>query len=100
MYQLNKTTLLKKLANMGLVSGTKRGKEVFFATTVEGRAACDRYRQVRETCLMPGFGGSAAENDQLGDIAQLLRTLSGRYDQAARAASASAFAASDRSDTR
>ena len=82
---------LKKLAGMGLVEGTKRGKEVFFGTTERGRAACERYREVRETCLLPGFAGSEEDNARLGDAASLLRTLSGRYDQAARAASASLF---------
>ncbi len=67
---------LKKLAGMGLVEGSKRGKEVFFRTTGRGRAA---------------FAGTSEENLRLGDVASLLRTLSGRYDQAARAASASMF---------
>lgn len=82
---------LKKLVGMGLVEGSKRGKEVFFRTTERGRGACGRYRQVRETCLMPGFAGTPEENARLGDAASLLRTLSGRYDQAARAAAASVF---------
>ncbi len=82
---------LKKLVGMGLLEGSKRGKEVFFRTTERGRDACQRYRQVRETCLMPGFAGTPEENTQLGEVASLLRTLSGRYDQAARAASASMF---------
>jgi predicted MarR family transcription regulator len=86
---------LKKLAGMGLVEGSKRGKEVFFRTTERGRAACRRYRQVRETCLMPGFGGTPEENARLGDAASLLRTLSGRYDQAARAAAAAMFTSLD-----
>lgn len=78
---------LKKLANLGLVSNTRRGKEVFWSTTEAGRALCERYRQVREACLMPGFSGAEDENDRLGEMARLLRTLSGRYDQGARAAS-------------
>lgn len=82
---------LKKLAAMGLVEGSKRGKEVLFRTTARGRDACERYRQVRETCLMPGFSGQADENARLGEAASLLRTLSGRYDQAARAAAAARF---------
>jgi predicted MarR family transcription regulator len=82
---------LKKLAGMGLVAGTKRRKEVLFRTTARGREACEHYRQVRETCLMPGFTGAADDNERLGASASLLRTLSGRYDQAARAASASLF---------
>ncbi len=78
---------LKKLANLGLVSGERRGKEVFWSSTAAGEALCDRYRQVREACLMPGFSGAEEENLRIGDLARLLRTLSGRYDQGARAAS-------------
>lgn len=79
---------VKKLSGMGLLSSTKRGKEVFFATTEEGNALCQRYREVREACLMPGFSGQEEENARLGDLARILRQLSGRYDQAARAATA------------
>ncbi len=81
---------LRKLAALGLVHSRKLGKEAFFATTDAGREACVAYRDVREACLMPGFTGSAEDNAQIGDLARLLRTLSGRYDQAARAASTSA----------
>jgi predicted MarR family transcription regulator len=77
---------LKKSIGMGLVQNAKRGKEVFFATTARGRDLCMRYREVREACLMPGFSGAESENQRLGEVARLLRTLSGRYDQAARAA--------------
>ena len=41
---------------------------------------------------MPGFAGSADKNVRLGDVVSLLRTLSGRHNPAARAASASASA--------
>jgi predicted MarR family transcription regulator len=82
---------LKKLAGLGLVDSSKRGKEVFFGTTARGREVCERYRQVRETCLLPGFSGTDDDNRCIGEAASLLRTLSGRYDQAARAASASSF---------
>lgn len=82
---------LKKLIAAGLVQSTKRGKEVFFSATAAGVAACLRYRDVREACLLPGFSGEAEENARLGDLARMLRTLSGRYDQAARAASAASL---------
>lgn len=78
---------LRKLARLGLVAGDRRGKEVLWSTTEAGRALCERYRQVREACLMPGFSGAEDENRRIGDLARLLRTLSGRYDQGARAAS-------------
>jgi predicted MarR family transcription regulator len=77
---------LKKLMAAGYVRNQKKGKEVFFSTTEAGNTLCMRYREVREACLIPGFSGTPEENSQLGDIARLLRTLSGRYDQAARAA--------------
>jgi len=77
---------LKKLMNAGYVSSQKKGKEVFFSTTESGTALCMQYRSVREACLMPGFSGTAEENSKLGEVAKLLRTISGRYDQAARAA--------------
>jgi len=77
---------LKKLSAAALVRSVKRGKEVFFRTTDEGAALCQRYREVREACLMPGFSGEAEENKRLAEMARLLRTLSGRLDQAARAA--------------
>jgi len=77
---------LKKLMVAGYVKSQKKGKEVFFSTTETGSALCLRYRDVREACLMPGFSGTQDENQKLGEFAKLLRTLSGRYDQAARAA--------------
>lgn len=82
---------LRKLAGLGLVHSAKRGKEAFFSVTDTGRAICLRYRDLREACLMPGFTGSEEDNAQIGELARLLRTLSGRYDQAARAASTSAI---------
>lgn len=77
---------LKKLSGMGLLQSEKRGKEVFFSTSPKGAEYCMRYREVREACLMQGFSGSEEESVRLSDLAKLLRTLSGRYDQAARAA--------------
>ncbi|MBI1904856.1 MAG: winged helix DNA-binding protein [Rhodocyclales bacterium] len=81
---------LKKLASLGLVRSTRQGKEAFYTTTDAGNTMCERYRDIREACLMPGFSGAESENQMIGELARLLRTLSGRYDQAARAASTSA----------
>ena len=82
---------LKKLSRLGLAVGDKRGKEMFYATTEEGQAACARYREVREACLIAAFTAFRGEhgealNAQIGEAADLLRALSGLYDQAARAA--------------
>ena len=77
---------LKKLARLGLVAGERRGKELFWSTTEDGRAACARYREVREACLLPALGAGGLGNREIGELAARLRALSGLYDQAARAA--------------
>ncbi|TAL79550.1 MAG: transcriptional regulator [Burkholderiaceae bacterium] len=78
---------LKKLLKMDLVVGEKVGKEVFYRTTPGGAALLDRFREIRERCLFPGVEGELADGDELSQIAERLRMLSGLYDQAARAAS-------------
>ncbi len=95
---------LRKLAGLGLVHGEKIGKEVFHSTTRAGAALVERYREVRERCLVAsvpdrlgsvaappgaaeaGPGSRAAGRAELAHLARMLRTLSGLYDQAARAA--------------
>ena len=77
---------LKKLLGLGLLSSSRQGKEVFYETTEAGRALVDRYRDVRGACLLSALAGDLDEPGTLADTAQLLRTLSGLYDQAARAA--------------
>ena len=62
----------------------KVGKEVLYAPTPQGEAAIARYREVREECLIGNL--DAELNDNIGDVARTLRTMSGLYDQAARAA--------------
>jgi len=81
------TYSLKKLVKAGLVGADKRGKEVFYSTTEAGAAACSRYREVREQCLVASLRLLDDQNgDNIHDAATLLRALSGLYDQAARAA--------------
>ncbi|MDH3472924.1 MAG: winged helix DNA-binding protein [Rhodospirillales bacterium] len=92
---------LKKLVRLGLVQAAKSGKEALYGTTPAGRAACARYREVREACLvnsLSAFAGGGDEqaapqseaaqdpSQEIGAMAALLRALSGLYDQAARAA--------------
>ncbi|MCK6438459.1 winged helix DNA-binding protein [Rivihabitans pingtungensis] len=76
---------LKKLVRAGHVASEKIGKEVLFSTTPAGTALCERYREVRERCLIGALVESGASNAEIGNTAQLLRVLSGLYDQAARA---------------
>ena len=80
------TYALKKLAAMKLVQSQRNGKEVLFSATAGGGQVCRRYREVREACLLPGVSADGEENARLGELAQFLRSLSGLYDQAARAA--------------
>jgi len=77
---------LKKLVALGLVKSEKRGKEVLFSTSVKGQQFIERYRSVREACLIASLSGDSSENFELGELARFLRMLSGLYDQAARAA--------------
>jgi predicted MarR family transcription regulator len=77
---------LRKLAALGLVAGERAGKEVFYATTAAGQSLVERYRRVRETCLVDSLVGSGTPGDEIAQAAQVLRTVSGLYDQAARAA--------------
>lgn len=78
---------LKKLAGLKLVAGEKIGKEVFYATTDAGAAVIERFRSVRERCLLATVEGEQADGASNSDAARRLRLLSGLYDQAARAAS-------------
>jgi predicted MarR family transcription regulator len=83
---------LRKLVRAGLVAARRNGKETLYAATKGGRSACERYRQVREDCLMAALDAFAGTtegdlNQRIGGAAGLLRAASGLYDQAARAAS-------------
>ena len=77
---------LKKLQSLGVVVSHKHGKEVTYAATDEGRAYVQRYREIRESCLIDALKADDGLNRDIGELARLLRVLSGMYDQAARAA--------------
>jgi len=80
------TYALRKLVKLDLLSAEKRGKEVFYKTTDQGRALCTKYRDVRAQCLLESLPHTGLNGDELRDIAASLRALSGLYDQASRAA--------------
>jgi len=75
---------LKKLVAGGLAMTEKQGKEVLYSPTTEGEAFVQQYRAVREDCLVKSLDTEL--NADIGELARLLRTMSGMYDQAARAA--------------
>lgn len=75
---------LKKLVAAGLARAEKQGKEVFYEPTPQGEAYVQQYRGVREECLVKSLDTEL--NADIGELARLLRMMSGMYDQAARAA--------------
>ena len=77
---------LKKLQGLGVVASRKIGKEVTYGPTEQGRAFVERYREIREDCLINALRADDALNHDIGELARLLRVLSGIYDQAARSA--------------
>ena len=77
---------LKKLERAGLIAGGRQGKEKTVTVTPEGRAACDRYHAVREALLVKGVLTYGLEEGEMSRLAAEMRSLSGHYDQAARAA--------------
>ncbi len=80
------TYAIKKLVTAGLVTSKRVGKEKLVAATKEGAEACERYREVREQLLARPVKAAGLPDVALSDLGSLLRTLSGHYDQAARAA--------------
>jgi predicted MarR family transcription regulator len=54
--------------------------------TKAGAEACRRYREVREGLLSSSVKELAFDEADMSHVAALMRTLSGQYDQAARAA--------------
>lgn len=77
---------LRKLLKMELLTSEKRGKEVFYRTSTSGAALCDAYREVRSRCFLDGLSKLDMTGAEMREIAASLRTLSGQYDQASRAA--------------
>lgn len=77
---------LRKLLKLGLLQSEKRGKEVFYGPTEEGRALCTRYRTLREQCLLQALPRTGMDGPALREVAATLRAMSGQYDQASRAA--------------
>ena len=80
------TYAIRKLEAAGLVATSRVGKEKLVAMTEAGAALCTRYAEVREQLLARSVSGSGPSAAALSEVAALLRTLSGHYEQAARAA--------------
>ncbi|RKF18088.1 MarR family transcriptional regulator [Alginatibacterium sediminis] len=76
---------VRKLVKRGLVTSKRSGKDTYYLVTEQGKEFCLSYRDIREQCLVEVLGKMNI-HDQLGEVATLMRTLSGFYDQASRAA--------------
>ncbi len=77
---------LKKLERLKLLKGGRKGKEKTVEVTPSGEETCRRYAQIREQLLVKSVRATGADPARLSEIAAAMRSLSGQYDQAARAA--------------
>lgn len=77
---------IKKLEALDLLKTGKRGKEKTVEITEQGAKACEQYHNIREALLIEGIKTLGLDQKEISAVAQLLRTLSGQYDQAARSA--------------
>ncbi|KRE02169.1 transcriptional regulator [Bosea sp. Root381] len=77
---------LKKLERLKLLKSGRKGKEKTVSVTPAGEDACRRYAQIREQLLVRSVLGTGIDPKRLSEIAAAMRSLSGQYDQAARAA--------------
>ncbi len=75
---------VRKLAKLNLVESIRQGKDTFYSVTQSGEDFCNHYKEVREQVLVDVIK-RVGMDEQLSDIATLMRTLSGFYDQASRA---------------
>ncbi|WP_209002995.1 winged helix DNA-binding protein [Stappia taiwanensis] len=82
------TYALKKLEKSGLIVTGKRGKEKMVEITTAGEAICLEYRRLREALLVGPVKALGMDEQELSRLAATLRSVSGHYDQAARAAAA------------
>jgi len=72
------------LVKLNLVEGIRQGKDTFYNVTQSGEEFCNNYKEVREQVLVDVIK-RVGMDEQLSDIATMMRTLSGFYDQASRA---------------
>ncbi|WP_203310854.1 MULTISPECIES: winged helix DNA-binding protein [Sphingomonas] len=80
------TYAIRKLERAGLVATQRSGKEKLVSATDAGRSFCARYRDIREGVLATAVAADGPDGPALSAAAELLRRLSGQYNQAARAA--------------
>ena len=77
---------LRKLEAAGLVRTYRVGKEKLVEATQSGVDACTRYAQLREQILVRPLRSSGPGEETLSATGEVLRAISGYYNQAARSA--------------
>lgn len=82
------TYALRKLEKAELIATGRRGKEKTAEITPKGADACMEYRRIREALLVGPVKTLGLDEKELSRLAAVLRSVSGHYDQAARAAAA------------
>jgi predicted MarR family transcription regulator len=80
------TYAVRKLEAAKLLATRREGKEKVVTATRQGIEVCARFAAVREQLLVKPLRSSGPTEEILSDIGEKLRTLSGYYDQAVRAA--------------
>ncbi|WP_454280447.1 winged helix DNA-binding protein [Sphingomonas sp. Marseille-Q8236] len=80
------TYAVRKLEKAGLIATRREGKEKLLVATEAGREFCAGYRDIRERILSKAVEADGPDAAALSEAADLLRRLSGQYNQAARAA--------------
>ncbi len=79
---------IKKLEGHRLVETGRKGKEKTVFITEAGARLCTRYGEIRDALLVRTARQLGHDPEDISRLAALLRSLSGAYDQAARAAAA------------
>lgn len=77
---------LKKLQRDGLVTTEKIGKDTFFVVTDLGAKLVAEYKSVRKRYLIRSLAKLSGGTPELEQVTEMLRMLSGLYQQAARSA--------------
>jgi len=77
---------LKKLQRARLVESEKLGKDTFFVPTEQGRTFIADYKAVRKRFLIRALAKLTGGDLDFEQLTDMLRVLSGLYEQAARSA--------------
>jgi len=77
---------LRKLVKLEMIISRKQGKESFYHPSQQGWDFCQRYKEIREQCLISALKELNLTKPQIKEMANALRLLSGFYDQSSRSA--------------